>query len=324
MSLSSLNKLSVLIALVLSVLVIALGAYTRLVDAGLGCPDWPTCYGFLVLPTTESDVELANSRYENQPYEVEKAVPEVVHRIAAGMLGVMVLVIVITSWRRKISLKIPIILGAVVVFQAILGAWTVTLKLWPQVVTAHLLGGFATLALLYLHALRERYIASPKLPNSVFPITVCFLVFLVLQISLGGWTSANYAALACPDFPTCNGEMIPSMDFSEGFNIFQDIGPNYLGGNLSSDARVAIQMTHRVGAFIVLFLGIWLIWRLPPVLKTQIGILLGIQILLGILNVVMNLPLFVAVLHNLVAAVLLVSTTLILYASRSSARSSAG
>jgi len=310
------HKYCVLVALMLAFVVIVLGAYTRLVDAGLGCPDWPGCYGHLVMPATPEEIQAANEKFEAIPFDVTKAVPEVVHRFVAGTLGLLVLTIVVISWRSRKALLIPMALLVLVIFQAALGAWTVTLKLWPQVVTAHLIGGFSVLAVLFMYALKENYISNRPIKMKPSYITTIFSGVLLCQIILGGWTSANYAALACPDFPLCHGELVPEMNFKEGFNVFQDIGPNYLGGDLSSEARIAVQVTHRLGALLVLIFGVWLILILPRGPRLHFSIFLFVQIALGILNVVLHLPLYIAVLHNLGAALLMLSTLQIYLASR--------
>lgn len=307
MTLPTLHKYAVLAALVLAFVVIVLGAYTRLVDAGLGCPDWPGCYGFLIIPVSDKEISEANERFSEQPFEMSKAIPEVMHRVVAGTLGVLILLIFLLSWRAKKERTLPLIMLVLVLIQAALGAWTVTLKLWPQVVTAHLLGGFATLALLFLYAYREDLLPTRRVQVQKSWVPVLFLVLVVCQIALGGWTSANYAALACPDFPLCHRQLLPEADFKEGFNILQDVGPNYLGGNMSSEARVAIQITHRLGAVAVLLAGIWLLIVLPRGARIHVGTLLVCQLVLGILNVVLNLPLYIAVLHNLGGALLMLS-----------------
>ena len=199
-----------------------------------------------------------------------------------------------------------------------MAAWTVTLKLWPQVVTTHLLGGFATLALLWLWWLVLRdppWRAAPSLRG----LSTTTLVVVVIQVALGGWLTANYAALACPDFPTCHGVWFPDMDFAAGFDIFQDVGPNYLGGLMSSDARVAIHVVHRLGAAAVLLFGGWLAVRLGwRPLAWVLGGVLAAQLALGIANVVFALPLAVAVVHNAGAAALLLVVVTISYLIRRS------
>lgn len=301
---------------------VVLGAYTRLVDAGLGCPDWPGCYGFLTVPQSEADITTANQRFPEIPLEASKAWPEMVHRYAATLLGIAILIVLGVAVFERIPLSLPIGLTVLVIAQGIFGAWTVTLKLWPQVVTAHLLGGFATVALLWVYLIRQRVITHITLPISAYRIGVLVACILVVQITLGGWTSSNYAALACPDFPLCHGQLIPDMDWIRGFNLFQAIGPNYLGGELSNDARIAIQFTHRLVAFVLAATTIWLIFRLKGQISWILSAVLVTQFALGVSNVWFNLPLAVATLHNFVALVYLLVIVYILYFTRT--RSSVG
>ena len=247
-------KLAVL-ATVLAVLVVLLGAYTRLTHAGLGCPDWPGCYGFIAVPASEAQLAHAQSSFPHAPVEAEKGWNEMIHRYFAGSLGLLILGMALQAWRRREQprqpLKLPLLLLGVVVAQAAFGMWTVTLKLWPQVVTGHLLGGFATLSLLFLLSLRlsGRFVAQ-AVPASLRYLAALGLILVIGQIALGGWVSSNYAAVACGDFPTCHGQWLPAMDFANGFHLTQHIGPNYLGGQLDSDARTAIHVTHRLGALL--------------------------------------------------------------------------
>ena len=300
----------------LAVLVVVLGAYTRLVDAGLGCPDWPGCYGHLGVPTSNEEVARAEAAFPAQPVDAEKAWTEMVHRYAATALGFMILVILALVLKYRLPWRLPAALAVLVVAQGAFGAWTVTLKLWPQVVTIHLAGGFATLALLWLLAITLRRPAWRVAP-ALNRLTTWALVVLVAQVALGGWLTSNYAALACPDFPTCHGEWLPAMDFRAGFNVLQSIGPNYLGGLLSSDARVAIHVAHRIGAVAVLLVAGALAFRLG---NRPLGWLLGgglaVQFGLGIANVAFALPLAVAVLHNACAAALLLTLVTVKYAAR--------
>ena len=219
----------VLGAVGLATIVVVLGAYTRLVDAGLGCPDWPGCYGHLGVPSNASDIARAEAAYPDAPVEGGKAWVEMIHRYAATTLGALILLILALSLKGRQPWRLPAGLAVLVIAQGAFGAWTVTLKLWPQVVTAHLLGGFATLALLSLLALTLR---PPRLSvDAAWGRTATLaLAVVVLQVALGGWLTSNYAALACPDFPACHGDWIPEMDFATGFDITQTVGPNYLGG----------------------------------------------------------------------------------------------
>ena len=307
------------IAVALAVVVVVLGAYTRLADAGLGCPDWPGCYGFLTVPDSAHELSVAESRFPEAPVEQAKAWWEMVHRYFAGTLGLLVLVIAgvaVVKRAEGVPVKLPVALLALVILQGAFGAWTVTLKLWPQVVTAHLLGGFATLSLLWLLCLRLGTGATWQVASSLRTPALIALAVLVLQISLGGWVTSNYAALACPDFPTCHGAWVPEMDLGQGFNLTQSVGPNYLGGMLESDARVAIQVMHRLGALAALIAIGWLGVRLVrsgSVLGWPVLGLLGVQLLLGILNVVLVLPLVNATLHNAFGAVLLLALVTVNY-----------
>ncbi|MDE0421539.1 MAG: COX15/CtaA family protein [Gammaproteobacteria bacterium] len=310
----------VALAVGLAAIVVVLGAYTRLVDAGLGCPDWPGCYGMILVPETADEIARAEAAFPESPVEADKAWPEMIHRYAAAALGLLVLVLAVLAVKDGQSWRLPVALVALVIAQGAFGAWTVTLKLWPQVVTIHLLGGFATLALLWVWWLRLRgrhWAVVPALAR----LSLTTLVVVVLQVALGGWLTANYAALACPDFPTCHGVWIPDMDFAAGFDIFQDVGPNYLGGLMSSDARVAIHVVHRAGAVAVLLFAGWLAFRLGArPMAWVLGGVLVVQLALGIANVIFALPLAVAVLHNAGAAVLLLVVLTVNYAChRSSA-----
>ncbi len=323
-------KLAVFATLLATVVVI-LGAFTRLSDAGLGCPDWPGCYGFLWMPETAEEILQAEELYPHAPFESEKAWPEMVHRYFASTLGFVIMMIVFFNWqhrnRANQPFKLPLFLLGLVILQGLFGMWTVTLNLWPQVVTAHLLGGFTTLSLLWLLVMRLNNRAWPQPSISIRnwaalrPLAMVAMILLIIQIALGGWLSSNYAALACPDFPTCQNQMLPEMDFATGFNAFQDIGPNYLGGQMDGEARVAIHFTHRVGALVVTFFMVFLIMQLyrnhgnTPLrtLAHVISILLVLQVGLGISNVIWSLPLWVAVSHNAVGAFLLLSMVTLNY-----------
>ena len=307
-----------------ALLVVSVGAYTRLADAGLGCPDWPGCYGFLTVPDQVEDVELAETRYPGAPVEFVKAWWEMGHRYIAGALLVLVFSMLVMAYRGREREDTPLALASVlmviILCQAAFGAWTVTLKLWPQVVTAHLLGGFTTLSLIWLLFLRQGGFSQivAALPAPTLLARVAFAV-VVLQIMLGGWVSSNYAALACYDFPSCDGTYAPPMDLQQGFNIFQSVGPNYLGGIMTSEARTAIHWVHRIGAVIVLLVVGGLVWQMVRQVAVVGYLLLAAlltQITLGILNVVWVLPLLNATAHNTVGALLLLVLVTINFAPR--------
>jgi len=322
-----------LVALVMVAVVVILGAYTRLVDAGLGCPDWPGCYGFVLVPQAPADISIAQQRFPNAPVEADKAWPEMVHRYFASSLGLLIIATAVLAWRvRREAIDVSglsLVLLGVVILQGAFGAWTVTLKLWPQVVTAHLLGGFTTLSLIWLLCLRLGWLpkAALTVPAKLRPLALLGLSLLVLQIALGGWVSSNYAALACPDFPTCHGEWLPPADLVQGFNLTQAVGPSYLGGLMTSEARIAIQLAHRLGALLVtLALGLLCarLWRPNRGLAVTLLAALLCQLTLGMLNIVLVLPLWSATAHNAMAAVTLVVLVTVNYGawrSSSSAQS---
>lgn len=309
-----------LATLLLCLLVIALGATTRLQDAGLGCPDWPLCYGALLVPDVQ-DLAVA----EAASFDKGKAWLEVIHRLAAGALGLAVLLMLLVEvsaayrTKRKVA-RLVLVLAALVVAQALFGMWTVTLKLLPQIVVLHLLGGMTILALLFLHWLGSG--PSPPPPTlfswKLLVPAYLFLALVIAQIALGGWMSANYAALACADFPLCNGRWLPAADFQQGFRLGFELGPNYEGGLLAEEARLAIHWTHRLGALVVLLF--WLVYcsyaftARPIRLQLHwVTIVLLAQMALGITNVLARLPLFIAVAHNLGAAFLLLATIALIH-----------
>ncbi len=322
-----------LFGLLLCFVVVILGAYTRLVHAGLGCPDWPGCYGFLSVPQSDSALETAQLRFPDDPVEAFKAWAEMIHRYAAGLLGLVILGLAVFSLRQRYQPGYPVALSVgllgLVICQALFGMWTVTLKLWPQVVTAHLLGGFATLSLLLLLSLRlsGRFPALPPSPHNRRLRNFARVTLLVVigQIMLGGWTSTNYAAVACIDLPTCHGEWWPEMDFTTGFNLLhQPVGPNYLGGMLDGAGRTAIHFSHRIGAMVTTLMVLLLAWRLwrsrHSGLATLITVTLAVQVSLGITNVLAHIPLPVAVAHNGVAALLLLGVIGVNYRLRAPVR----
>lgn len=307
----------VLAATMLAACVVVLGAYVRLSDAGLGCPDWPGCYGHLAVP----QVDVAQLAYPDKPLQAHKAWLEMVHRYFAGILGLMILSIFLISWRGRrrlaVSPVLPSVLLALVLVQGLLGMWTVTLLLKPVIVSAHLLGGMATLALLVWMAQNHlaTYSANPA-AAAIRPWAVIGLAVLAGQIFLGGWTSSNYAALACPDFPLCRGVWLPHMDFVSAFHMVRELGVNADGSQLSSAALTAIQWAHRLGALITfLYLGglSLMLLRTPGLQRMGMVMLavLLIQICLGIGNVLYALPLALAVGHNAGAVLLLISLVMV-------------
>ncbi len=310
------NKL-VLVATLLTLCVVVLGAYVRLSDAGLGCPDWPGCYGTLTVPQSETALQHAQTAYPDSPVEHGKAWKEMIHRYFAGALGLLVLAIFVMAWRTRREVKVspwlPTVLLVLIILQAALGMWTVTLLLKPAVVTAHLIGGMSTLAILTWIAHRHHGLIPTRILQSEglrFWVRGA-LIILFAQIFLGGWTSTNYAALACTDFPTCHGAWFPEMDFGNAFHWLRELGQGADGKALPLAAYTAIQWTHRVGALVTFIylglLGLRLINQ--PELKRIAIIMLALliaQIGLGIANLLLHLPLVLAVGHNMGAALLLI------------------
>ena len=307
-------KLS-LFAMMFAAVVVVLGAYTRLVDAGLGCPDWPGCYGFLSVPESVDEVKIAQQAYPHAPVEAEKAWPEMIHRYFAGALGLIIALLAFLAIKARKDpsqpLVLPLILLALVIFQAALGMWTVTMGLLPVVVMGHLLGGFTTLALLWLLFLRLGDGNRKATPNRLRTLTILGIIVVFLQISLGGWTSANYAAIICADFPTCQGHWIPPLDMQGAFQLSGEGVNNYLGGFMENDARVTVHWMHRVGALITTLYLIFLSYSLAMQDRHKYAFwviaVLTMQLTLGISNVLLSLPLHVAVAHNAIAALLLLS-----------------
>ena len=330
---SSMFRTTALLSCALALVVVGLGAYVRLSDAGLGCPDWPGCYGHLLgVPESAQEVEQANSAFPERAVEADKAWKEMAHRYLAGVLGILIAFLAIMALRNSKDpgqpVAMPIFLVGLVIFQSLLGMWTVTLLLKPVIVMLHLLGGLAVLSLLwwvYLDTDTERLIYRQRLSHSILPLLVTGLVLLIVQIILGGWTSANYAALACTDFPTCQGRWWPPMDFREGFVFWRGLGTNYEFGVLENPARTAIHFSHRLMAVVVAVYWFALLAYLLTTsnatasLRIAGGVallLLTIQLVLGVSNVVLHLPIAVAVMHNGGAALLLLSVVSLVFFAR--------
>lgn len=305
-----------LIATILALGVVSLGAYVRLSDAGLGCPDWPGCYGHLLVPQTTSEQAAALLVHPDKPVETGKAWKEMTHRYFAGTLGLLILALTAMAWRFRIRPATTSLLAGTVIFQALLGMWTVTLLLKPAIVTGHLLGGMATLALLVWLWVSDTAPRPTEQLAGLRLTALAALVIVVVQIALGGWVSSNYAALVCGDLPTCQGLWLPSMDFAKAFTLQRELGQSGDGQVLSFEALMAIHWAHRMGALAVLLavggLSFQLIrspsWRRWGLMLAG---LLVLQLGLGIANVLLLLPLPIAVAHNLVAALLLVATVAI-------------
>lgn len=315
-------------AVIYTFVVVVVGAYVRLSDAGLGCPDWPGCYGELTPHLAQDDIAKAveDQGGTHGPVSLGKAWKEMFHRYIAGGLGLVILAIAVTAWLRRRELRQSPLLATsllvLVMFQAALGMWTVTLLLKPVIVTLHLLGGLATLALLAWLGLRqETFKPVPAAAMRLRPWALLTLLIVIGQIMLGGWVSTNYAALACVDFPTCHGQWLPEMDFYHGFQLVRELGMTAAGTHLSYDAITAIHWTHRVGA-VVTFLyagGFALVLLRTAGLARYGAVLLAVlllQVALGIANVVAGLPLAVAAAHNAGAAILLVTAVVINFALR--------
>jgi cytochrome c oxidase assembly protein subunit 15 len=325
---TTLHRKLVLVATCLAFVVVVVGAYVRLMHAGLGCPDWPGCYGELTPAHAEEDIARAVAAQggEHGPVSAGKAWKEMFHRYLAGTLGLLILGIAVAAWRGRAALaRSPALASSllgVVILQAALGMWTVTLLLKPVIVTLHLLGGMATLSLLAWLSLRHiepTPAADPVRARGLRPWAAIGLAVVAAQIALGGWVSSNYAALACIDFPTCHGVWRPDMDFAHGFQLVRELGRTAAGTHLAYEALTAIHWTHRVGALVTLVYGAALSYALVRSkgltgYGVALAIVLAVQIGLGVTNIVAGLPLAVAVAHNAVAAILLVTLVVINFA----------
>jgi cytochrome c oxidase assembly protein subunit 15 len=313
-----------LLGTVLALCVVVLGAWVRLSNAGLGCPDWPGCYGHLTVGQAVENSHLANEAYPDRPLEAGKAFKEMLHRYLAASLGLLILVIAAFAVANRRDpaqpWRLPAFLVLLVMFQGLLGMWTVTLLLKPLFVVAHLLGGLATTAMLWWLAVRVDGATRDAGDPGLRRWAVAGLVVLALQIALGGWVSSNYAAFACPDFPTCQASIWPEMDFRDAFVLWRGLGIDYEGGVLDHPARVAIHVTHRIGAVLTaLLLGCvaWMAFHRGPTRAVRasgaiLALVLAVQLLLGPAMVLTQLPLGLATAHNAVAALLLLATVALL------------
>lgn len=323
-----------LFAVLLACTVVALGAYTRLKDAGLGCPDWPGCYGNLTVPESHTAIQEANEAYPHRPVETEKAWAEMIHRYFASSLGLVIFTMLWLSFKARkqnpdLPIVLPLLLSGLVVFQGLLGMWTVTLGLFPTVVMAHLLGGFSTLCLLFLFLVllhkrtkaQQRDSSPSSAPNTLLKWGLAGIVILVIQIALGGWTAANYAAAVCTELPLCQPGWQQHVNFSDAFKFWGHGVEDYeFATHLGTDAKITIHVAHRVGAIITsLYLGGLFLYLLGPALVSTLSkrialvglVILLTQIALGVGNIVLKLPLAIAVAHNGVAAILMMTLILL-------------
>ncbi len=318
--------------LVLALAVIALGAYTRLTDAGLGCPDWPGCYGRLTPPVHDTHIAAAQARFPDAQVDPFKARNEMVHRYLAGLLGLCVLAIFVVSRRLPRGRGLAAALLVLVVFQAALGMWTVTMNLMPVVVVAHLFGGFALLSMLALLRFELRpdppALLQPAEPRLARLLPLAWLAFVVLlaQIALGGWTSANYAAAVCYQLPLCESGWSAQFSLRAAFSL--PLGhESYEFGVLPYEARMSIHVLHRIGALVatgVVGSLALLCWRHATGARVRrlavaAGVLLALQVTLGLINVVGQVPLGNAVAHNLTAACLLATLVVLIRQMHASA-----
>jgi len=324
-----------LAGLLLCFVVVVLGAYVRLTAAGLGCPDWPGCYGHLT-PTGAAQNAAAQAAYPNTPLHVGKAWREMIHRYAASTLGLIIVVItaLAISTRRQRTVSVPLTVGLLitVVIQGMLGMLTVTWQLKPLIVSLHLIFGLTTLSLLWWLFLSLRTAsrggvrfagasasnvgAYPDRTRPPHRVMLVALIALGVQIALGGWTSSNYAAVACPDFPKCQNSWWPQTDYKNAFVLWRGLGVNYEGGVLQHPARVVIHVTHRLGALVatltLLFAAVATLRRKVK-LTTQVAAFavlgtLALQIFLGASMVLKGFPLALATAHNAGAALLLLAS----------------
>lgn len=314
---------------------IMFGAFTRLTDSGLGCPDWPGCYGYANPFQAHEQISAAEAAMPDGPVTVVKAWIEMIHRYMAMGVGVLIMAIMVIAWRRYLKSKkletefspwLPTIIFGFVCLQGAFGAWTVTLKLQPIIVTIHLLLGMGLLALLtWLGAKQDRHVMVPRQASALRIPAASALAILFLQIALGGWVSTNYAALACLDFPLCHGQAVPPMDFANGFSLWRHLGKTAEGEYLPFPALTAIHWVHRNFAFVVVALLAWVAFKALHVEGLRknarwILIVVGLQFLTGVSTIFLKWPLALAVVHNGGAAALVLLLTVLNYRVRIPAR----
>jgi cytochrome c oxidase assembly protein subunit 15 len=312
-----------LMVLFLTFDLVVFGAFTRLTDSGLGCPDWPGCYGSASPSGAHSEISQAEAAMPTGPVTHEKAWIEMIHRYLAMAIGVLLITLTAATWlqrRRGAPVRTwwPAVTLAWICLQGAFGAWTVTMKLFPAIVTLHLLGGMVLLALLCRQAVAYAHAHSGAAPAAIAPADRAWLLaglgLVWLQIALGGWVSTNYAVLACTDFPTCQGSWWPAMNFKEGFELWRELGQTGAGEFLTFAALTAIHYAHRLLAYAVFIVLGWLAWRLRQVARLRgqgrwIAALALLQLVTGLSNVVLDWPIVAAVAHTGGAAALVVVLT---------------
>ncbi|MBR7800749.1 COX15/CtaA family protein [Undibacterium fentianense] len=326
------NKYRKLIAVTLFLTfdLIVFGAFTRLTDSGLGCPDWPGCYGQANPFQAHSEIRAAESLMPTGPVTLVKAWIEMIHRYIAMSVGVLVSSMMVIAWWRRASMRfsprLPTALFVLVLVQGAFGKWTVTMKLQPIIVTIHLLLALCILSLLVWAWMRETPFESFALPRWLRQISSIAMIVLLLQVALGGWVSTNYAALACHDYPTCNGQLIPELDVQHAYALWRELGKTLDGDFIPHSALVTIHWVHRSFAwvvFIVLGITVALARRSPELkqLANGVGLILFCQFLSGVATIYFSWPLTIAVLHNAGAAALVLLLSMLNYRVRSSAKS---
>ena len=321
------------VAVFLTVDLIMFGGFTRLSDSGLGCPDWPGCYGSANPFLAHEHIVAAEALMPTGPVTVVKAWIEMTHRYLAMAIGVLIVAMMVQAWRQwkknrrqEFAPALPTALFFFVCLQGAFGAWTVTLKLQPVIVTIHLLLGMGLLALLVWLGGRQDHAVAPVLradaPAQVLAavrtLAILSAIVLTVQIALGGWVSTNYATLACTDFPLCGGKVIPEMDFEHGFHLWRELGKTAAGHYLPFSALTAIHWVHCNFAFVVLLVigyTVWRAWRLPSLRGTArlIALVLVLQAATGLATIYLNWPLAIAVMHNGGAALLVLLLTMLNY-----------
>lgn len=324
------------VAVFLTVDLIMFGGFTRLSDSGLGCPDWPGCYGSANPFLAHEHIVAAEALMPTGPVTVVKAWIEMTHRYLAMAIGVLIVAMMVQAWRQwkknrrqEFAPALPTALFFFVCLQGAFGAWTVTLKLQPVIVTIHLLLGMGLLALLVWLGGRQDHAVAPVLradaPATVITpvrmLAIVSAIVLTVQIALGGWVSTNYATLACTDFPLCGGKVIPEMDFEHGFHLWRELGKTAAGHYLPFSALTAIHWVHRNFAFVVLLVigyTAWRAWRLPSLRGTArlIAVVLALQAATGLATIYLNWPLAIAVMHNGGAALLVLLLTMLNYKAK--------